>query len=146
MEGVAVVRPTYETESDLRNERDVVEVFNKLWGTQAYKLPRAYSLDYLLTRGSDAVAFVEIKCRQVPSGKYDTLMISMAKILKGRAITRETGIPSVLVVKWNDKTGYVHMPEIDMDIRVGGRRDRGDAQDIEPVCMIPINSFRGVET
>lgn len=139
------MRPIYETETDLRNERDVVEVFNRLWGTQAYKLPRAYSLDYLLTRGSDAVAFVEIKCRQVPSGKYDTLMISMAKILKGRAITRETDIPSLLVVKWTDKTGYVYMSEIDMNIQVGGRRDRDDAQDIEPVCMIPIKNFRGVE-
>jgi len=139
------MRPIYETDGDLRNERAVVEILNKLWGTQAHKMPRAYSLDYMLTRGSEAMAFVEIKCRQVPSGKYDTLMISMAKILKGRAITRETGVPSILVVRWNDKTGYVYMSEIDMDIQVGGRRDRGDAQDIEPVCMIPIKNFRGVE-
>ncbi len=138
------MRPTYETASDLCNERDVVEALNNLWCTKAHKMPRAYSLDYLLTRERKAVAFVEIKCRQVPSWQYDTLMISMAKILKGRAITRETEVPSLLVVKWNDMVGYVHMSEIDMDIQVGGRTDRGDAQDIEPVCMIPVEDFRRI--
>jgi len=145
MERAAGMRPIYETANDLRNERDVIEVLNKLWGTEAHKLPRAYSMDYLLTRDRQAVSFVEIKCRQVPSWQYDTLMISMAKVLKGRAITRETGIPSLLVVKWNDTVGYVYMSEIDMDIQVGGRRDRGDAQDIEPVCMIPVKDFRRIQ-
>jgi len=139
------VRPIYETDQDLRNERDIIDALNNLWGTQAHKMPRAYSLDYLLTRGPNAVAFVEIKRRQVPSWQYDTLMISMAKILKGRAITRETELPSLLVVKWNDMVGYVCMSEIDMDIQVGGRRDRGDAQDIEPVCMIPVKDFRRIQ-
>ncbi len=138
------MRPVYETENDLRNERDVVESLSNLWCTKSHKMPRAYSLDYLLTRERKAVAFVEIKCRQVPSWQYDTLMISMAKILKGRAITRETELPSLLVVKWNDMVGYVYMSEIDMDIQVGGRTDRGDAQDIEPVCMIPIENFRRI--
>jgi len=49
------------------------------------------------------------------------------------------------VVKWNDMVGYVCMSEIDMDIQVGGRRDRGDAQDIEPVCMIPVKNFRRIQ-
>jgi hypothetical protein len=34
----------------------------------------------------------------------------------------------------------------DYEIRIGGRRDRGDAADIEPMCHIPISAFRALES
>jgi len=135
------MRPTYETSADLQNERQVVDAINELWQTKASKMPRAYSLDYALTRAGRVCTFVEIKCRTVSSYQYDTYMISLAKVLKARALGREVGVPSLLVVRWTNMVGYVDLREVDIDVQVGGRADRNDAQDIEPVCMIPIEQF-----
>jgi hypothetical protein len=34
--------------------------------------------------------------------------------------------------------------DLPMEIREGGRRDRGDEDDIEPVVLIPIEKFKQV--
>lgn len=135
------MRPTYETEADLRNERELVAALNELWQTQSAKLPRSYGLDYTLTRGGRVAAFVEIKCRTIPSWTYDTYMVSLAKVLKARSLGNGVGVPAILLVRWNDSVGYVDLRTVDLQVEVGGRTDRGDAQDIEPVCMIPIKQF-----
>jgi len=135
------MRPTYETEADLRNERDLISAINQLWQTSSAKLPRGYSLDYALTRDGRVVAFVEIKCRTVSSEQYETYMISLAKVLKAKSLGNAVAVPAYLLVRWNDGVGYIDLRTVDLDVRVGGRVDRGDSQDIEPVCMIPIKQF-----
>lgn len=135
------MRPIYETEADLRNERELIAALNGLWRTESAKLPRSYGLDYTLTRGGKVAAFVEIKCRTVPSWQYDTYMISLAKVLKARSLGSGANVPAILLVRWNDSAGYVDLRTVPLDVEVGGRTDRGDAQDIEPVCMIPIKQF-----
>lgn len=135
------MRPTYETEADLRNEREIISALNEHWQTKSTKLPRSYGLDYTLTRAGQVTAFVEIKCRTVPLWQYDTYMISLAKVLKAKSLGSNVGVPALLVVRWNDMVGYIDLRSIDLDVQVGGRTDRGDAQDIEPVCMIPVEQF-----
>jgi len=135
------MRPIYESENDLRNERQIIGGLNRLWHTQATKLPRTYGLDYTLTRGGRVTAFVEIKCRTIPSWTYETYMISLAKVLRAKGLGNSVGVPALLVVRWNDVVGYIDLRPIALDVQVGGRTDRGDAQDIEPVCMIPIKDF-----
>ena len=52
-------------------------------------------------------------------------------------------LPCRLAVMWTDNWGYTDLaltPEI--VVSMGGRRDRGDEQDIEPVHLIPIFSFK----
>lgn len=141
-------RPLYECLEDLENEQQVAAAVCEAWSLVPHKLPRTYNLDYAMTSRSNprvVKAFVEIKCRMIPSWQYDTLILSMAKVLRGKAITRETGVPSILCVRWNDMIGYVHFTDIESDIAIGGRTDRGDPQDIEPVYHIPINRFRKVK-
>lgn len=143
-----MTRPLYESAGDLKNERQVATLLCSLWGMDAHKLPRTYSLDYAMTSRSNTkkvVAFVEIKCRQVPSWQYDTLLISMAKVLRGKAIARETNIPTMLIVRWNDMVGGIDFKDIDSEISLGGRTDRGDQQDVEPVYLIPIERFRKMD-
>jgi len=136
------MRPIYESDTDLYNEREVINALNDLWQTQSTKLPRSYGLDYTLTRGGRVTAFVEIKCRTIPSWTYDTYMISLAKVLKAKSLGNNVGVPAFLVVRWNDMVGYVDLRIVALDVQVGGRKDRGDEQDIEPVCMIPIKEFK----
>ena len=141
MERATDMRPIYESETDLRNERQIIDGLNEAWRTQSSKLPRSYGLDYALTRGGRVTAFVEIKCRTIPSWTYDTYMISLAKVLKAKSLGNNVEVPALLVVRWNDMVGYVDLRPVALDVQMGGRTDRGDAQDIEPVCMIPIKDF-----
>ena len=76
---------------------------------------------------------------------YSSYMISLGKIMSARMLHHVTRVPIVLAVQWQDRTGCVTLagkgaPQY--RVSMGGRRDRNDAQDIEPVALIPIDKFR----
>jgi hypothetical protein len=76
-------------------------------------------------------------------------MISLGKIMAARRLSEASQLPSFLLVQWTDPKlwnydvcGYVRLDSLlDFKIAVGGRTDRGDPQDIEPVALIPIGEF-----
>jgi hypothetical protein len=100
------------------------------------------AFDYAATRGKNITAFVEVKTRTNPMHKYPTYMISMTKVMNANAVFMSTGTPSLLVVKWTDCMGWVQLNQNKFTLEIGGRRDRHDAQDIEPVCHISIDLFK----
>jgi len=68
-------------------------------------------------------------------------MLSLNKIIHGMELARATDKPFLVVVEWNDMVGW-HKVEKVHSIRMGGRVDRGDWQDIEPVVHIPVTDFK----
>ena len=58
-----------------------------------------------------------------------------------------TGIPFIFVVQFDDYIGVADMSDLYIDaeyyprVKMGGRDDRGDWQDTEPVIHIPTNKF-----
>jgi hypothetical protein len=69
-----------------------------------------------------------------------TYMLSQQKY-QGLLSWAEYGLTPILLVSWQDAIGYVRLP-CPHDIAVGGRRDRGDALDIEPVVHIKTSDFK----
>ena len=62
--------------------------------------------------------------------------------MAARALSETSKLPSFLVVRWSDNCGYIRIDTLlDFEISMGGRTDRGDKQDIEPVMLIPIHNF-----
>jgi hypothetical protein len=136
------MRPTYETEADRGREADFSKILCQSFGCTLHKLPIRYGLDFVAVKDGRTIGFMETKVRTNPVGKYPTYMISAGKFMSADALTRATGLPCRLAVMWADAWGHTKLvmtPEI--VVSLGGRRDRGDEQDIEPVHLIPISSF-----
>jgi hypothetical protein len=140
-------RPYYENEKDLTIEREVVTRICEKWKCEAHKLPISYFFDYGLTKsGSDQLgAVVEIKRRNVNKDTYPDIILSLNKVMKGREYQR-MNIKPWFVVMFNDGI-YFHRISANRPYYVGygGRTDRSDPQDMEPVAHIPIEAFRELE-
>ncbi len=138
-----MTRPTYERPADLEAEREMIAaVFPSV---VAHKLPVSYRIDYLLevykTSAGIRRAWCECKARNVPFGTYADYMLSLGKFAAGCELARNTGYPLLLIVRWTDcitrHTLDTSTPAA-YPIEMGGRKDRDDDQDIEPVVMIPL--------
>jgi len=134
-----VSRPLYETSEDLGRERDVVANIEKRWSCQAQKLPMRYKLDYALMRNGKVSAWAEIKCR---GQRYATYLISLDKVSAGLRLSEISSLPFLIVVRYDDGTYYCTVTkDLVYDIEWGGRKDRNDPEDQEPVLMIPMKFF-----
>jgi hypothetical protein len=134
-------RPIYETEQDREHEQIIAEWVEKRWCVEAQKMPMRYEFDYMLMRSS-MVAIMEIKRRLK---KYDTLIISMQKVVTMQLYSEQFGVPAVLTVSWPEEEPQYTLLNAARTagyrIEWGGRDDRGDDQDKEPVIHIPVEHF-----
>ena len=147
--GFSSARPIYENDTTRSAEREIVTVLADRWNCTAAKLPRAYILDFAMVRGGKVVAFLEVKDR--PSYGWDHLdrmggyFVSMHKWLKGREMLESAGIPFTLAVRASGDLRYLvqtHGSAWAHDgFRIGGRADRNDWQDREPVVHLLSNRF-----
>ena len=133
------MRPLYETQEDLDREREAIMALCAKTSSLPIKLPIAAHADYLMSRDGEAKAVAEVKCRKNARLTYDTYMLSKHKY-EGLLSWANYGLTPILLVSWTDAIGYLKLP-CPHDIAIGGRRDRGDAQDIEPVVHIKTSSF-----
>jgi hypothetical protein len=144
------MRPRYESESDRKHEALIVGEICNQWDVEAKKVPIRYEFDYALMKADMSswklepivVGILEIKRRKK---KYKTLMISMQKVATMQMYSQQFDIPAILAVSWpNEETQYTILQQrrtAGYRIEWGGRRDRGDSQDEEPVIHIPVEHF-----
>ena len=64
--------------------------------------------------------------------------------MTAKSIKRDTGLDALIIVEWEDCIGYTQL-DGDWIIKTGGRVDRNDWQDIEPVVHIPVTEFTILE-
>jgi hypothetical protein len=140
-----MTRPLYESSEDRSREQEVAKLVEERWGVVAQKMPMRYEFDYMLMRSSPSrqVAIMEVKCRLK---KYDTLLISMQKVVTMQMYHQQFNVPAVLAVSWpNEEPMYTLLEPArtsKYEVEWGGRDDRGDDQDKEPVIHIPVEHFR----
>jgi len=136
-------RPIYENAETIRAERILAHTISGRWNCTPEKLPRKYAVDYALLRHGKLVAWAEFKSRSFEQSTYGTYMISLMKLREGAALSRLTGKPFYLVVEWTDVVGWCQIPLTleNYFIGIGGRFDRNDPEDLEPVVHIPITDF-----
>jgi hypothetical protein len=139
-------RPIYETEDDLSNERRVANLLERKWKCNLVKLQPRDEFDFAAVREDTVTGFVEVKHRQVPTWQYPNYFISMKKILAAHQTFQATGIAVVLAVQFNDALGFTAISSKKYPVKMGGRYDRGDPQDVEPVSFIPLADFTLIKT
>ena len=63
---------------------------------------------------------------------------------QAKEIYRSLSLHTFLCVRWSDTSGYICLDDIEddsIDITIGGRYDRNDWQDVEPLLTIDIGKF-----
>ena len=137
------MRPMYENDNDLRSEKNLISYVSDCWNVASYKLPMSNKIDYAMYRNEKPVGFAEVKVRTHTFGTFPTYIISLAKVMEARRLARETNTKSILIVSWTDRTGYLDFFS-HHQIRHGGRSDRIDWQDQEPMCHFDLKHFKGI--
>ena len=139
-EATLVSRPTYQTEADLRRELQIARFFERRFKLQMVKRGEYDHFDFEVRRGG-AVGIAEVKRRFHPQMKYDTFMISQAKIIAGLLEAAVRKLQARLVICWDDAAGWIKASEF-THTAMGGRTDRGDPRDREMCCHYPMERFR----
>lgn len=133
-------RPEYETSTDRDNEAKVIKEVERWGKCSAIKTPSFYPVDYCLERKGKVVCLAEIKTRTCLITDYPTYMISLHKVSTALQMAEVAGIGARLFVMWRD--GLIGTLDLKVKpdyIGWGGRVDRADPQDMEPVCHYSLN-------
>lgn len=137
------MRPVYESPQDRANEEQVISFLSQKWHVQANKNPKFYPVDWSLSKDGEVKAMVEIKVR---NRSYPTYIISSRKWADAVQASEALGIPYLLAVCWPEMgkqvVRYIKVAKgIHDRIVHGGRSDRGDSQDMEPMTEISMTKF-----
>lgn len=132
------MRPIYENNFNRSKEQQVVDLLEDKWRATIYKMPSLCVVDRLVVSGGKVKGWLEIKCRTNAFDAYPTYMISSRKVQGGLDLAKSSNLPFILVVSWNGDVRWIKVDQM-YPQRSGGRRDRGDSQDIETVCDIPLD-------
>ena len=95
----------------------------------------------LISMDSLSSAIAEIKIRDNPQLQYAEYMIGLSKVLQAKKLTEFTGQTCVVIVRWTDFTGWISLREYKR-IGWGGRTDRDDFQDLEPMAFFTASAFK----
>lgn len=145
-----IPRPIYENDTTLMAERRIASRLAAAWKCDVHKLDRRHHTDWMLTRSKSAIGWAELKGR--PKYTWENInrlggyMLSLEKWRDGVSRLLITGLPYCLVVEdgQGDCRAAVYKSEPDVEwfrFGMGGRSDRGDPLDIEPVIYIPTDHF-----
>lgn len=134
------LRPKYETEEHREQEALVAKFLSELFSqwTQLARTPEFTVYDYDMLVGA-VPARLEIKVRD-----HQYLPDFMLAQRKVDALLRSAsqGYIPILAVCWKDKREvgvWWPLSVVHISARgVGGRKDRGDWRDVEPVCWLPV--------
>ncbi|MGW8178277.1 MAG: hypothetical protein ACWGQW_05860 [bacterium] len=137
-------RPTYETDLDREIEGDIAERFARHFNCTQHELPQYSRVDRVIFGPSGNLrGFIEIKRRYYECGRYNTFFVSKKKFQVMSWLYRATQLPVMLVVQFDDLIAWIDIGKVGpAQLRCGGRSDRQDPQDTEPMAHIPIDIFQ----
>lgn len=134
-------RPLYESRKDLAHEKYVAKKIATAYDLRLTKMHKKLSIDFMaFDKSGRAVAVIEVKRRHNRHTKYPTIILSLMKFNRGVEFYNSNKLNFIFVVEFDDGIfTYDYSPEDNFEICYGGRTDRNDSQDLEPVIQIPIS-------
>jgi len=143
-------RPHYHNERDLAAEAEIAQEIEDACGIQLQTTMLsewAYRIDYCLSCGwrKPVLGYAEVKNRpNLVYGRYSGYQIAAHKVAFA-GLLRASGVDlkSWAFIRPQDRVIYCaefgHKPLRQI---LGGRKDRGDVYDIEPMAIIPWEDFQ----
>lgn len=170
-----MARQQYETKDDLENEEQDRRRLEAIFGDHSSSilhengflrdakigkfsgsLVHSYNLDWYLhlepirhqignLKNNKQIAWAEYKRRYMYWGQFPSVILSMQKWSKGRALARDSGLPFIFFVGMDDVIAFYlteGYTQVNHPVEMGGRTNNPrDDGDIEPVIHLPITKF-----
>lgn len=136
------MRPVYETSADVKRELEIARCAASFFERTLIKTPKLYPFDYCFATKNRVNAFVEVKVRDKAYNHYMISAHKVSEIVRMAALFRD--VEPLLVVCWEKELqlGVANLAKCNKWCAIGGRTDREDALDVEPMVMIPIDQFQ----
>jgi len=137
----------FSTADDIAKQAAVRRACERVWHCTMRPFGSYAPIDYYAERDNTLVAVVEIKCRDHPMGKHDTVWLNVRKWLALSLASVGLGVAPIYVVGFTDALCWVDVRTIDASrVQIAGcRRVVKSHSDIEPVIDIPIGQLRPLE-
>lgn len=139
-------RPYYETSKDLDREKQIAQVLNDAWNCTLVKMSVKYHLDYAITRNEEVVGYCELKSPNYALAdfkRFGGFFISLDKFMAARRLYEATKSPCMIVINATDGVWYATFHDaILTSIKIKGRKDRNDWQDMEPCVVLNTDQFK----
>ena len=136
----------YYTNYHYANEESLRVYLEKLYNVTLKRNKTLYKYDISVVKNGVVTGLLELKDRSHYFGRYDTYTVSLDKIREGIVYTLYLGIPCTLVVRFSCGTIASYRIKSEQvksfDITYGGRNDRNDPNDLEPLVNIPLTFFK----
>lgn len=138
-----MTRRAYQTPADRRGEAEIARIVSAAWQLRVIPWAPVCPVDWVLVRGDDVLAVAELKTRHVERDRYQTLLLSAAKVAALDEYRRAFGVPGLLFVAFDDGVWWGDLADLTIrEIRDGGRTDRNDPADREPCAFLGLDRFR----
>jgi hypothetical protein len=132
-----------ETELDLLNEKRVARAVENHFGWTLEKITEKYHpLDYVLVKdrrevGAILCGYSEIKCRKIPSTKYDSGIVDLKKWQNIKLMLQTALLPVYLIYAWSDVIG-IKLCRLEDNYRV---LMIGSVESYQPHVLVPVAEF-----
>lgn len=131
----------YETAMDLQHEKRIAQAIIDATNWKLHKLPIKYRADYIATDRNDiGHSIIEIKKRGICKNQYEHVFISLDKHEYCSGLSDKYQLDFYYFVEFMDGLHFSKNPVPDR-IKMTGRRDRDDKDDIEPIALLPNVDF-----
>ena len=120
------MRTQYESKEDRAIEQKLIKDYVS---NRALKLPKSYGFDFMVQHGPKLPEVWEVKRRKK---KYSTWFVSLLKLLKAQHY-EALGIKAYALVEIERKVYSLRFTKAPYYIEWGGRTDRNDSADQEPM-------------
>ena len=131
------MRTQYESKEDRAIEQKLIKDYVS---TGALKLPKSYGFDFIVQHGPKLPEVWEVKRRKK---KYSTWFVSLLKLLKAQHY-EALGIKAYALVEIEGKVYTLRFTETPYYIEWGGRSDRNDSADQEPMVHYRLRNMKEI--
>lgn len=141
-----------ETSQSLAAEAAFAGRIEQARGWQLRKLGGSYSPDFVIFKNGSCKGWLELKCRHSQLwGDFPTYMIAVKKWEKCLTLAGTPGIemPFLLAVAVDDGDYLMNcsaavLKGANLNVQIGGRKDRNWQEDMEPCVYIPKTYFKAI--
>jgi hypothetical protein len=142
-----IARQFYETARDRVRERAIANEVGAVWGCCFVQNKPGFAADLCAVRDGHVIGLAEVRERprhslEVLDG-WGGVFFSLQKWSNIHGLTLSSGLPFVFILKAAGVLHFHATRTFDHDgVDIGGRTDRGDWQDVEPVALLRAHRFR----
>lgn len=121
-------------------ENDVCAVLSRAWACELRRFAKLSPIDWYCVRHERVIGLVELKCQNRASTDRPDVFFAFRKWLALNMGCVGSAVGGVFVAAFTDGVFWIPIQQIDATrLVMGGRRDRGFANDWEPIVLVPVS-------